>query len=124
MGVILAALLIERDGIFGNIKSAISQSVFHVHKNVRQFAIVGHNGLRHVIALAGRILAHVYLGGLGDRPTVRCSATHSCGGGGVQLGGGGFLPFFPRGGRLPPWVFFFFSSPREWPPRKQKEARE
>src|SRR2546428_13508767 len=97
MGVILAALLIERDGIFGNIKSAISESVFHVHKNVRQFAIVGHNGLRHVIALAGRILAHVYLGGLGDRPTVRCSAPPSWGGRGGPLGAGGVLPLFPGG---------------------------
>src|SRR5213593_2950518 len=110
MGVILAALLIERDGIFGNIKSAISQSVFHVHKNVRQFAIVGHNGLRHVIALAGRILAHVYLGGLGDRPTVRCSATHSCGGGGINWSGGGFRLFCRRGGLLLTGVLFLATT--------------
>src|SRR5437868_11464053 len=89
MGVILTALLIERDGIFGNIKSAISQSVFHVHKNVCQFAIVRYDRLRRVIALAGRILAHVYLGGLGDRPTVRCSATHGRRGGGINWSGGG-----------------------------------
>src|SRR2546429_9406561 len=80
MGVILAALLIERDGIFGNFKSAISQSVFHVLKNVRQFAIVGHNGLRNVIDLAGRILAHDYLGRLWYSPTVSSSATHNYGG--------------------------------------------
>src|SRR5260370_39977208 len=65
VGMVFAAALIEGDGFLGNIERAVAEALFHIDEDVGEVATTGHNVFRHVGALAGGVLAHVNLGGLG-----------------------------------------------------------
>jgi len=65
--MVLASLLIEDDSIFGNIEGAIAQTVFHIHEDVREIAVVDYDGLSLIGPFASRVLAHINFRGLGCR---------------------------------------------------------
>ena len=52
----------------GASKVRSAQAFFHVNEDVGQLAVVGHDGLGLVVALAGRVLAHVNLLPLWEPP--------------------------------------------------------
>ena len=62
MRMILAALLVEHDRVFGDVKSAAAKAVLHVDEHVGEITAVDDDVLGFIRAFAARILAHVDLG--------------------------------------------------------------
>src|SRR6266436_648416 len=75
--MVLATLLVNRSRVFGDVEGAIAQTFFHVDENVGQLAVIGHDGLGHIAALAGRVLAHVNFLPLSGGAGKGHSATHA-----------------------------------------------
>src|SRR5260221_5141369 len=109
VGMVFAAALIELDGFFGNIESAVAEALFHIDEHVAEVTAGGHHVFRHVGALAGGVLAHVDLGGLGSFAFKFHGAANAGGRGGIDWGGGR-APARGRGGGGGGGglVFFFF----------------
>src|SRR5258706_186845 len=109
VGMVFAAALIELDGFFGNIESAVAEALFHIDEHVAEVTAGGHHVFRHVGALAGGVLAHVDLGGLGSFAFKFHGAANAGGRGGGDLGGGGGRRGAGGGGGRGGGLFFFFS---------------
>src|SRR5882724_6654815 len=82
--MVLATLLVNRSRVFGDVEGAIAQTFFHVDENVGQLAVIGHDGLGHIAALAGRVLAHVNFLPLSGGAGKGHSATHAGRGRGIN----------------------------------------
>src|SRR5437868_7584472 len=82
--MILASLLIEHNGIFGQIESAIAEAVFHVYEDVGEIAAADHNTFSLVSALAARVLAHIDLCRFGSGAIELHSAVNRGHGGGID----------------------------------------
>src|SRR5271165_6369254 len=75
--VILATLLVNGYGVFGDVEGSVAQAIFDVDEHIGQLAIVGHDGLRHVRTLAGSVLTHVNLLPFRGRTAEGHSTTHA-----------------------------------------------
>ena len=96
MGMILAAFLIEYDGVFGKVESAVAEAVLHVDKDIRKIAAADHDVLGFVGSFAAGVLAHVDLGGFGSGAGKFHSAIDGGNGGRIDRGGSGLRALFGR----------------------------
>src|SRR5260370_6618403 len=87
VGMILAAALIESDGLFGDVERAVAEALFYIDEDVGEVTTGGHYVFRHVCALAGGVLAHVHLCGLGGFAFKFHGTSNASGRGGTNLGG-------------------------------------
>src|SRR4030088_3252834 len=78
MWVVLATALVERDCIFGHVKSAAPYAVLYIDEDIGQIAAIDHDSLGFVRALATRVLTHIDLGGLWSR-SIKLHRTVNCG---------------------------------------------
>src|SRR5258708_33591165 len=82
MRMVLAAALIEGNGILGNIESAAAEALLDVDENVGEVAAAGYNVFGCVCAFAGGGPAHIKFCGLGGFGNELHGAAHaSCSGG-------------------------------------------
>src|SRR5207253_1331795 len=65
--MVAAALLVDDHRVLRNIKVAITETFFHIDKNIGEIAVLRDHVLGGVVALASGILAHGYFGRIGAR---------------------------------------------------------
>src|SRR6266481_3623271 len=121
VGMVFAAALIELDGFFGNIESAVAEALFHIDEHVAEVTAGGHHVFRHVGALAGGVLAHVDLGGLGSFAFKFHGAANAGGRGGIDWSGGCCRGGWGGGGSSG-LLFFFAASGEEDEAKRSGQA--
>src|SRR5579863_3972769 len=84
--MVFASALIEDDGIFGDVKGAVSKAVLHVNEYICQITATDNDALGFVGALAAGILTHINLGLLGCRAVKLNGAVDRCDRGGINGG--------------------------------------
>src|SRR5437016_8244887 len=99
--MVAAALLVDDHRVLRNIKVAITETFFHIDKNIGEIAVLRDHVLGGVVALASGILAHVDFGRLGRGAVKLNSAANRSRGGGIDWSGGcRWFRLRSRGGRL------------------------
>src|SRR5437870_12009078 len=86
--MVAAALLVDDHRVLRNIKAAITETFFHIDKNIGEVAVFRDHVLGGVVALASGILAHVDLGRLGRGAVELNGAANGSRGVGIDWRGG------------------------------------